>query len=391
MKKIGIITIHKSPNYGASLQAFALWKFLENEGYDVEIIDLYRSFFKGYIPSKRFTPPSKFRGETLIQTIKRHLRSMKQYFHRNSKQQNNKLGTPDVFVEPKLAIRRFEQFNSAIRYSQPICGYDELYNNPPHYDVYISGSDQIWNPTLGICLEPYFLTFVKQGKKISYASSLGVSELTKKEKKKYRKWLKSYSFISVREQQAKRILDNILNNNIYQVADPTFLLDKSYWESLAVKPAISDYILLFPLEYQANLVEYASKISKECGKKLVVICQRQPVSKTQDYIPVIDAGPKEFLGYVENAEMVIGDSFHCSVFSIILGANNFYTYISPWNVRGSRIVDLLKTYQLENHLLNPELKQSWYDLCKNKIDREQLMKIAKDEQIRSRKLLLDNI
>ena len=54
MKKIGIITIHKSPNYGASLQAFALWKFLENEGYDVEIIDLYRSFFKGYIPSKRF-------------------------------------------------------------------------------------------------------------------------------------------------------------------------------------------------------------------------------------------------------------------------------------------------------------------------------------------------
>ena len=85
-----------------------------------------------------------------------------------------------------------------------------------------------------------------------------------------------------------------------------------------------------------------------------------------------DAGPKEFIGYIANAEMVITDSFHCTVFSIITGANNFYTYIAPSNIRGSRITDLLDIFEIKGHLLPQSLSLGYAELAKCKIEHEQI-------------------
>ena len=92
----------------------------------------------------------------------------------------------------------------------------------------------------------------------------------------------------------------------------------------------------------------------------------------QPYIVVDDAGPREFLGLISKAEMVVTDSFHGTVFSVIMAAKNFFTYISPDNKRGSRIVDLLETLQLKNHLLDLSLTQSFSELDSVKIDREKV-------------------
>ena len=372
MKKIGIITIHNSPNYGACLQSYALWKYIIDQGYECEIIDLYRPYQEEYIPSRKFLTSAQ--RVTFKQRIKKFIKKL-------------------LFPEKKkllfssTAKPKFDEFNKQITLSRTYRGPDELYADPPLYDLYISGSDQLWNPEQPYCLEPYFLTFVPSGrKKISYSTSIGLDDISEEDKRDFKKWLASYSDISVREKTAKRLLESFLDKEVIQVADPTFLLDLEIWNSLAIKPIDQKpYLLLFSLYYQADLVEYCLKLCEEAGLSLVVLTQILPESNR--YKVVKDAGPREFIGYIAQAEMFITDSFHGTVFSLIMGAKNFYTYIRLGNKRGSRIIDLLETYQLSNHLLNPELTISYEQLKSNSINRDQVLKTMVQERENSRGFL----
>ena len=370
--KIGIMTIHNSPNYGACLQAYALWKYISLHGHACEIINLYRPHQAEYVKSKRFHPMRQ--GNGLMAKAKHLVKSV--------------LGIgkakPGGSLYSDKAKVKFDEFNSQIKLSKPYTGIDELYADPPEYDLYISGSDQLWNPTQPYCLEPYFLTFTPAGsKKISYATSIGITDLTENEKRKFKSWLSSYTAVSVREKQAKALLESFTGkSDIKQVPDPTFLLDIEHWKSLAIPPENKDkYMLLFTLNWSQQLLGYSLKLSLESGLKLVVLAQKQPEYAGYDYIPVTDAGPKEFIGYIENADMVITDSFHCTVFSIIMGAKNFYTYISPSNGRGSRITDLLDSFGLQNHLLNPDLTDGYHQLAVRKISRADILKTIESLKI----------
>lgn len=375
MKKVGIITIHNSPNYGACLQSYALYRYIQQQGNDVEIIDLHRPFaYEDYIPSKKYVSCRSVK-RSLLSKIKGNVKSLI-----GIKPKNSSLYSPS-------AINKFDEFNSVIKLSKPYRGIDELYANPPLYDLYISGSDQLWNPTQAYCLEPYFLTFVPkgQGRKISYATSVGITDLRDNEKKDFAKWLNLYDDISVREYQAQSLLQGLLaDKKVNQVADPTFLLDPKEWKNMAVKPKQSKYILMFTLQHRPEILEYCLLLSKQSGLPLIELGQVQPDVLDGSYTAVKDAGPREFLGYIENAELVITDSFHCTVFSLIMGANNFYTYIAPTNQRGSRIIDLLNTYQIIEHLLSPDLNVSFDTLMESQIPHQKVNMIMKLERVRSR-------
>ena len=375
MKKVGIITIHNSPNYGACLQSYALYRYIQQQGNDVEIIDLHRPVaYEDYIPSKKYVCSRPVK-RSLLSKIKGNGKSL-------------------IGIKPKspslyspLAIKKFEEFNSVIKLSQPYRSIEELYANPPLYDLYISGSDQLWNPTQAYCLEPYFLTFVPkgQGKKISYATSVGITDLRDNEKKDFAKWLSLYADISVREYQAQSLLQGLLaDKKVNQVADPTFLLDPKDWKDMAVRPKQSKYVLMFTLQHRPEILEYCLQLSKQSGLPLIELGQVQPDVLDGSYTAVKDAGPKEFLGYIENAELIITDSFHCTVFSLIMGTNNFYTYIAPTNQRGSRIIDLLNTYQTIEHLLSPDLNVSFDTLMGSQIPHQKVNMIMKLERNRSR-------
>ena len=375
MKKVGIITIHNSPNYGACLQSYALYRYIQQQGNDVEIIDLHRPFaYEDYIPSKKYVSCRSVK-RSLLSKIKGNV---KRFIGIKTK-------SPSLYSPS--AINKFDEFNSVIKLSKPYRGIDELYANPPLYDLYISGSDQLWNPTQAYCLEPYFLTFVPkgQGKKISYETSVGITDLRDNEKKDFAKWLNLYDDISVREYQAQSLLQGLLaDKKVNQVADPTFLLDPKEWKNMAVKPKQSMYILMFTLQHRPEILEYCLLLSKQSGLPLIELGQVQPEVLDGSYTAVKDAGPKEFLGYIENAELVITDSFHCTVFSLIMGANNFYTYIAPTNQRGSRIIDLLNTYQTIEHLLSPDLNVSFDTLMGSQIPHQKVNMIMKLERNRSR-------
>lgn len=375
MKKVGIITIHNSPNYGACLQSYALYKYIKDYGDDVEIIDLHRpAAYDDYVPSRKYT---------CSRPAKRSLQSRIKGYVKNV-----------IGIKPKrcslyspTAVKKFNEFNSVIKLSQPYRGIDELYANPPLYDLYISGSDQLWNPTQAYCLEPYFLTFVPegQGKKISYATSVGITELRDNEKSDFSRWLSLYDDISVREYQAQSLLQGLLKNKkVNQVADPTFLLEPKEWRQMAIKPKQEKYILMFTLQHKPEILDYCLQLSEQSGLPLVALGQIQPDVLDGSYTAVKDAGPKEFLGYIQNAEMVITDSFHCTVFSLIMGAKNFYTYIAPNNHRGSRIIDLLGTYDLKEHLLASALDVPFELLASKAIDEDEVSEIMEKERERSR-------
>ena len=346
--KIGIITIHNSTNYGACLQSWGLYKYLVDTGYDCEIIDLHRPVHEDYVYSAKYVDYYGKCAEARRMTVKKFLR---RYIFKKK--------IPDYSLRKK---EKFTMFNSRIKLSPCYSGIDALYANPPQYDIYITGSDQLWNPTQPFCIEPYFLTFVNnpKAKKISYATSIGVETLTQKEKADFKRWLEDYDVISVREFEAEQLLESIVSKKIYQVADPTFLLGRDYWKSVASEPETKEpYILCFKLYNGNQLVDYSSEIGRQSGKQVIVLPNGEDTPGCEI---VRDAGLEEFLGYIANADMLISDSFHANVFGIIPGTKNQWAYIHPENNRGSRIRSLFSTFGLDDHIISPDLSDSYEKL-----------------------------
>lgn len=349
MKSIGITTIHNCQNnYGGALQCFALYEYLRSLGYLVEVIDLRTPIDRNFRYSVRYpcmrtdiSPINYMMGRVKEMLGIRRFRKPKiQYPSFNS-----------------TACERFNDFNARVKLSKPYFYIPDLYKNPPQYDIYITGSDQLWNPTQPYCLEPYFLTYVKDNSalKISYGTSIGLSEITDKEKELFKRWLSSYDAISVREEQARMLLQELIGQKIYRVPDPTFLLEPDEWLRLSVSPADKNYVLIFNLGQNESMIQAGIKIAKATGRKVKVIDQNYTFSEHPLVEVIEDAGPLEFIGLIRNAWLVLTNSFHCTVFSIITGTRNFYTYIAketPLVSRGSRIVDLLAIYGLSDHIVH---------------------------------------
>lgn len=371
MKKIGIITIHNCKSFGACLQTYALYRHIKNVGYECEVIDLRRKEQSDFIKSRKYKP--YYKDESVIVTIKRFIK--KRLF--------------PTTMEKDLSARNFKRFNDLVKLSTTYRKIDELYNTPPIYDIYVTGSDQVWNPYQPYCIEPYFLTFAPRGKrKISFAASIGVVQLEKKVLKDYKKWLSDYNSISVREAEAKKLLQPLTDKHIDVVSDPTFLLDVSSWKSLCETVNVSQpYILLFSLSFRHELLNFVLKFHKGCKMPLVILGANQPDISQDNVIQIRDAGPYEFLSYINNAEIVFTDSFHGTVFSLILGVKYFYTYISKDNKRGSRIVELLSRFNLNDHLLDIDNSEGFDHLLNLSVDRKYVLGVISKIQIHDKHIL----
>ena len=383
MKSIGIITIQNSQNnYGGVLQCFALYEYLRQLGYNCEVIDLHRPNQADFIDSTKFCPMRhSYSWKAKIKGRIYEILGIRRLHNPNFR--------PTWNAE---AGKKFDSFNAQVRLSVPYTYIPDLYKKPPQYDIYISGSDQLWNPEQPYCLEPYFLTFVKNKKalKISYATSIGLIELQDNEKDKFYKWLSSYDAISVREPIACKMLKEITQREIERVPDPTILLSPDTWINMATAPIVPlPYILVFSLFKEKSLLQKAIELAQETNMKVVIIDQNYSYSP-HDSITVVDnAGPCDFIGLIRQAALVLTDSFHCTVFAIITGTRNFYTYIAPNNQRGSRIIDLLKVYNLTDHLLSNVTDIISYKSIENiKIDTQQTCFIMQQEQTIGR-LFLD--
>lgn len=340
MKQVGIITYHHYYNYGTVLQAYALQKAVESvSGKSCEVID-FRSSEEKQLSKKQLVALRFKRLFVYVKEFKRVWR-LKKY----SKLLTAKFPAFEKFFADDLIVSDKVYHN-----------YAELKNNPPKYEVYVTGSDQTFSPKIG--LNPaMFLAFAPEGaKKVAYAPSVGVSTLTENEKKTISNYLALYSELSCRESKGVELLKECApDKDVQLVVDPTLLLDANDWNQIAIKPTIQGkYILCYFIGHRKYYRDYARKLSEQTGYPLYFI----PVSwmdleKQNDMLST--AGPKEFLGLIRDAAIVLTDSFHGTIFSINY-RKDFYSFLK---IKGgsaaldnSRISGILERLGLKDRLLD---------------------------------------
>ena len=324
--KVGVITFHSAHNFGASLQTWALQKVLKKHRYDARVIHYHPPVIDDlYNPIKEKEPKA----------IDKKMRELKKTATGREK------------------LLRYEKYTQFIRKNFDLVGdcktYEELADIDLGLDAYITGSDQVWNDDhIGGYNPAYFLEFApKNTLKISYAASIGKKNIPYRYHENIKRALSSFDSISVREVSAKSAVEKLTENPVHVVLDPTLLLVKEDYEEIKEFPDPKEkYILVYMMEYNKEVVRFANKISRAVG--LPVIQRRQKKFFESEIKSCYTCTPGEFLGLVENAEYVITNSFHGTVFSLI--------YQKPFvsmlhSETGSRTVDLLNAVGEESHLL----------------------------------------
>lgn len=229
---------------------------------------------------------------------------------------------------------------------------EELRDNPPKADMYIAGSDQIWNTDAPNGSMPgYYLDFgTKDIKRISYAASFGISEIANEYKAFVKEEIQKLNSISVREKSGSIILEELGFSNVDVVCDPVFLLSKDEWEKIALLSKSynlkkGSYILLYDFIGDDQIEKFCKQLSKETGKKIVSVNDFEP--RYYADLNINDAGPLEFISLINHAAYVVANSFHATAFSVIL-EKDFYTFGLKNHRNSSRMSDFMNIVGLQN-------------------------------------------
>lgn len=326
--KIGILSLyHKNHNYGGQLQAYALCEYLNAlKNVDAEQIN--------FAYKKRLHPWSR---AFLCRTALKVLHPMVQANLRRRKQ-------------------RFCAFENAIPHSI-VLNANALPAASEQYDFVFAGSDQVWN--LSYSVPAFFLGFLPPEKRCSCAASFGKDVLTQEEYK-FLPILREYRFLSVREESAKKFLEENGVNNVRILCDPTLLLPQDFWKEKIefVDPLVQGkYIFVYLLGENAALRKEIRRKSSKTGLPIVLIPHIHGVYQKCDVgfadCEPYEVGPREFLRLIYDAEFVITDSFHCTVFSLLF-EKEFWTLprssktTAPTN---NRVETLLKVAHVENRFV----------------------------------------
>lgn len=344
--KVGIITWWRN-NYGSVLQAFALQQKLSQ--YDDLQYEIVCQFGKKATSVDNFL--DKIRNVGLAETFKRVF--WKTAF-RGLRRRNRKI---QKFVDENLKVSSQQYTERSIAESNSC------------YDIYICGSDQIWNPDLVPVDSMYWLSFAAEGKKkIAYAPSFGAQTVTEEQQKKIRENLSTFKAISCRESSGAKTINRIIGaDNCVAVLDPTMLVSRDYWDTISEdKLYHAKYIFAYMLRGTKKQRKYIEKIAKEQGLKIVStpFLDYEKIDfydlRFGDY-QLWDADPAEFISAIRHAEYVFCDSFHCIVFSILYH-RPFFVFPkvgSDGKIKKSqisRMTDLLKLAGIEDRILLEDSK-----------------------------------
>ena len=329
--KASVITMHRIYNYGSVLQTYATQKILEDMGITCEIID-YISPYRAKKPLFLEYPP-KLEGKKLKKIL---------YY----------AAKIPSFMLKDISFGGFIKKYIHLSEKQYITN-DDILRSPPTADVYITGSDQVWNSKYNHGVDKsYYLNYAAPGaKKISFVSSFGKSELTNDEIKEICPMLEEYAALSVREDSGVDILSDMGIKSVCLI-DPTLQIDKKDWLSLSSKRLVKEkYLLLFLLYNEDNgASEYAVKIAKEKGLKIVKLSWELKKPKGVDQL-FTHRKPQDFLSLFANADFIVTNSFHGVAFSIYLNSQFVFVPRSEFN---DRILSLLKKTGLTDRVVKTE-------------------------------------
>jgi hypothetical protein len=349
IKKVAILTLHRVHNYGAVLQAYALQKTLAGLGVQSEILDLLRPNHPGYgktIPGKTSVPA----GGNGHDSVRR--KGLTNALREKAAKALENL----VLAKSRLNFRIFDQ--NQLQYSPVTYScVSELTTAQLDYDAYVTGSDQVWNPTFNWSPEPFFLTFVPPGiPRIAYAPSFGVSAIDPTLQPQYAQWLRAITHLSIRERHGAEIISQLTGRDPEIVLDPTFLVAKAQWEALSISPECKKpFIFCYSVGDTPDLVTLCAHLQKHTGYPIYKINKARHAVKDicdRRFKALTDAGPQEFLGYLMHAAMVVTNSFHGTVLSLNM-QKPFFTIPSSMTAghsRDSRLFSILQHLSAEDRL-----------------------------------------
>lgn len=356
--KIGIITFQLAWNCGAVLQCYALQEYLKSLGHEVAVIN-YRPLYKKYRYTKYGNPfvnaSKEFRTNGAKRAAKRFVRTILDY------------------RQGSEHLRQWTGFTSFcgqyLNLTREYLSVDELRADPPVCDLYISGSDQLWNPKLtnGQLDRAYFLDFGDYStRRITYAISACELNLDR-----YGSELQSLcngiDALSLREPDGKDKLEQLLGKSIGICPDPTFLVNPSMFRNVIMdrKKNDQEYIIVYALADNASgedgLISQVWKLREYYHKEVLVISgpHRWPFAVKQ----IRGICPEEFLDYIAHAFCVVNNSFHATVFSILF-QKQFVTM--GFQNRNTRMQALLKNLGLQNRFC--DAKQDVVTVMEQKIE-----------------------
>ncbi len=349
--KVAIHTQYNNAiNYGGLLQAYALHRVISKQGYDVKVLDLEHASFE-----KGFKAEVQRRNFFLKVCYKIKYELKKCYYRKKYSKDGEYRNKWDMIAKRPDCVT----FRELIPHSE-IVNASNIKDIEKQFDIFVCGSDQIWNPRYSKGCD--FLDYVAENKvKFAYAPSVAKYTLSNEEADFYAEKLKKLDYISVRETSSIPLLQKLTPQEVVQVLDPTLLLKGDEWAELA-EVVLTDepYVFVYILGKDKKIKDLTRKILSNIQIKSVFL----PLWENSEFGEIENIGdlslynisPQKFLGLIKNAECVITDSFHAVVFSIIF--NREFWVLNRDNNNGgnsmiSRIGDLLKLFQLEErYVLN---------------------------------------
>jgi hypothetical protein len=326
--KIKTITCHEVYNYGAILQEYALVEYLRLIGNDAATIH-YKPYHINFF--NFWEVPQKWNSNFFLKYLYLVLKLPKRIINLRRKSAFDKFSNKYLNVDSRVYIDN-----------------EDLKRNLPIADVFICGSDQIWNSYYETGRDPsFYLDFVPDDvKKVSYAASFALDEIDEQYKSFVKEKVSRINHVSVREESGKKILENLNIKNVNQVVDPVFLLDEEHWKKNFITPFSGDYILIYDFDNNHLIKKLALELAKKKNYKIYTVNENIKYADKNYYLK----GPEVYLSLMYNAKYVITNSFHSVAFSLIF--NKQFLVVNRNEAINTRMRDLLQLFNLPQLLVS---------------------------------------
>ncbi|MCH5175528.1 MAG: polysaccharide pyruvyl transferase family protein [Prevotellaceae bacterium] len=349
MKKIALVTCYFQHNYGSQLQALATQMVfdkleLENETICIDGLkpEINRAKYR-YFLSKAFDK----------NTVKDKMATVRKIIAKKT--------NPDYAHSLAIRDKIFTDFaNTQFKLSQRYSSKMELGSHANEYSAFVVGSDQLWLPS-NIAANYYTLNFVPDHiKKIAYATSFGVSSLPHKQEIEAEKFLKRLDAIFVREISGQKLVKKLTGKEVPLVCDPTLLFTSEEWnrKAPAGRRIQAPYILCYFLGNNPEQRLFARRLAEKTGYRIVQLPNLDEYIKSDEGFAddaLYDVSPLDFVALIRDAQYVLTDSFHCTVFSSLF-CKSFFSFRRYNNdsivSTNSRIYSLLDTLGVQERLLD---------------------------------------
>jgi hypothetical protein len=363
---IKTITCHKVYNHGASLQEYALLKYLNDLGLDAETIDYTPNYLSDHfnllaVSNPRFGKNIFIKILYLVAKLPQRLPLLK------------RKKAFDVFEEKFIPSTSYNYKTN-----------EELKRKLPDAEVYICGSDQIWNSFFQNGKDPaFYLDFVPDDKlKISYAASFAIDKIENDLKPFVKEKLERLNKVSVRESSGLTILSELGIQNGIQVLDPVFLLDGNFWEDTFITTIVENYIFVYDCDSNVKIKEIAKATAKKFDLKIFTVNQNIKYADKNFF----KKGPEAFLSLIKSSKFIISNSFHAVAFSLIF--NKIFFVVDRTENINTRMRDMMDMVDLTDLHLGVNEFKSFEDVS---IDFKKVNKIISTKIIESKLFLRESI